>query len=263
MRILILDNYDSFTFNLAQYLEELVARKFDTSKVKKSETKPSRKSREAAAKTSGKILVYKNNEKSIAEIIAEKPSHIVISPGPGTPQNPEDIGICLDVIKKFAGKIPILGVCLGHQAIAYCYGAHIIEAPEIVHGKTSQIAITDFRTKKGSKKSGLFAGIPQKFPAMRYHSLVVEEKTFPKDLRITAYSAGHARSHAGSVADGTYNKSTYNHQSHKSEYRLIMALEHKKFPLYGIQFHPESFATSYGKKILENFLFNTCPRRRT
>lgn len=217
MKILILDNYDSFTFNLAQYLEELASRK------------------------KGKVVVYKNNEKSVAEIEAEKPTHIVISPGPGTPQNPKDIGICLDVIKKFAGKIPILGVCLGHQAIAYCYGADIIEAPEIVHGKTSQIAITDFRTKKGSKKSQLFEGILQKFPAMRYHSLIVDEKTFPKDLHITA--------RISCTPDGK--------NQHDTGHSLIMALEHKKFSLYGIQFHPESFATPYGKKILENFLFNT------
>ncbi|MEK7545074.1 MAG: aminodeoxychorismate/anthranilate synthase component II [Patescibacteria group bacterium] len=195
MRTIILDNYDSFTYNLAQYLEEL----------------------------GGNPVVFKNNEKTLAELKAMKPTHLVISPGPGTPENPADIGICDKAIRHFTGKIPILGVCLGHQLIAYLNGAQIVQAPEIMHGKTSKIALTE-----AGKQSKLFKKIPREFEAMRYHSLVVDEENFPEDLIVTARTS--------------------------TEEKSIMGLEHRRFALFGVQFHPESFATPEGKGILKNFI---------
>lgn len=184
--ILMIDNYDSFTYNLVQYLSEL----------------------------GEKTVVYRNDAINIKDIEDLKPSHIVISPGPG---RPDDAGISEQVIKHFSGKIPILGVCLGHQAIGEVFGGKVISAGRLMHGKTSMI----FHDGKS-----IFKGIPSPFEATRYHSLIVERKSLPRSLRITAW---------------TKNKE-------------IMALKHKTLPVWGVQFHPESILTKEGKAILKNFI---------
>ena len=183
--ILLIDNYDSFTYNLAQYLGQL------------GET----------------LEVRRNDQITLEEIAVRKPDRIVISPGPGTPQ---DAGICVDVIRRFGGKVPLLGVCLGHQAIGYAFGGHVVRAPKLMHGKTSRIH-HDSKT--------IFRGLPQDFVATRYHSLIVEKKGLPKELEISA------------EADG-----------------LIMGLRHRKLPIEGVQFHPESVLTETGLQLLRNFL---------
>lgn len=191
MKTLIIDNYDSFTYNLYQYLAEV----------------------------GGNPLVMKNEEITLADIEEIQPTHIVLSPGPGTVTNAEDFGIGMQVIQKLQGIYPILGVCLGHQGIAAAYGAKIIHAPEVVHGKTSEIIHTG--------DSAIFKKIPKKISVMRYHSLLVDETTLPSVLRVTARTEG----------DG-----------------LCMAIEHETYPLYGVQFHPESIGTPDGMQLLRNFL---------
>ena len=185
--ILMIDNYDSFTYNLVQYLGQL-----------------------------GKDLrVVRNDKISILEIKKlKKLEAIVISPGPGTPL---EAGISVDVIDAFKGQVPILGVCLGHQAIGYCFGAKIIRAKNLMHGKTSLIHHTN---------ATIFKGLPNPFEATRYHSLLVDSKNFPKELEILAWT----------------------------KQKEIMGLRHKKFPIYGVQFHPESIMTKVGKELLQNFL---------
>lgn len=184
--ILVIDNYDSFTYNLVQYLGALGAN----------------------------IRVFRNDKITIAQIKKLKPAKIVISPGPG---RPEDAGISCAVISKFCGKIPILGVCLGHQAIGYVYGGRIVQAKRLMHGKTSLI----YHNKKT-----IFKSIPNPFEATRYHSLIVEKKTLPETLEITAWTK-----------EGE-----------------IMGLKHKAHPVWGVQFHPESILTKAGMEILRNFL---------
>ena len=183
--ILLIDNYDSFTYNLAQYLGQL----------------------------GEKLEVHRNDRITIADIAAKKPDRIVISPGPGTP---EKAGIIVEVIRRFGGKVPLLGVCLGHQAIGYAFGGRVIRAPEIMHGKTSRIH-HDAKT--------IFRDLPQDFVATRYHSLIVEKKSLPKDLEISAETDG-----------------------------LIMGLRHPKLRIEGVQFHPESVLTEVGMQLLRNFL---------
>jgi len=183
--ILLIDNYDSFTYNLAQFLGQL----------------------------GEKLEVRRNDQITIDEIADRKPQRIVISPGPGEPQN---AGICIDVIRQFTGKIPILGVCLGHQAIGYAFGGNVVRAPTLMHGKTSRIH-HDSKT--------IFRELPQDFVATRYHSLIVEKKGFPSELEISAETDG-----------------------------LIMGLRHRKVPLEGVQFHPESVLTEVGMQMLRNFL---------
>jgi len=183
--ILLIDNYDSFTYNLAQYLGQL----------------------------GEKLEVHRNDQITIAEIAAKKPDRIVISPGPGTP---EKAGIIVEVIRQFGGKVPLLGVCLGHQAIGYAFGGRVIRAPQIMHGKTSRIH-HDAKT--------IFRDLPQDFVATRYHSLIVERKSLPQGLEISA------------EVDG-----------------LIMGLRHPKMRIEGVQFHPESVLTEVGMQMLRNFL---------
>jgi len=185
--ILMIDNYDSFTYNLVQYLGEL----------------------------GQNLKVFRNDKISIAKINKLKPKSIVISPGPG---RPEDAGISCKLIKAFAGKIPILGVCLGHQCIGQVFGGKIVSAKKIMHGKTSMI----YHNKKD-----IFKGVVSPFEATRYHSLVIQRKNSPKDLEIIAQTKGDNE---------------------------IMAVKHKKYPVWGVQFHPESILTNVGKKILANFL---------
>ncbi len=184
--ILVIDNYDSFTYNLVQYLGELGA----------------------------EPEVRRNDKTTVDEIARMAPERIVISPGPKTPT---EAGICLEVIQNFSGKIPILGVCLGHQAIGQVFGGKVIRAPEIMHGKTSKIS-HDGKT--------IFSNLPNPFPATRYHSLIVERSSLPDCLEISA-----------STPDG-----------------LIMGLRHKQFKVEGVQFHPESVLTEAGKQLLANFL---------
>lgn len=184
--ILMIDNYDSFTYNLVQYLGELGAN----------------------------VRVFRNDKIAVERIKRLKPKKIVISPGPG---RPEDAGISCAVIKEFAGKIPILGVCLGHQCIGYVFGGRIINAKILMHGKTSLI----YHNQKT-----IFKGIPNPFEATRYHSLLIEKKSLPQVLEITAWTKNDE----------------------------IMGIKHKQYPLWGVQFHPESILTKAGKDILANFL---------
>jgi anthranilate synthase/aminodeoxychorismate synthase-like glutamine amidotransferase len=184
--LLMLDNYDSFTYNLVQYLGEL----------------------------GQDLKVYRNDKITIAEIEALKPERIVISPGPCTPK---EAGISIDVIKHFSGKVPILGVCLGHQSMGEAFGGDVIRAPYLMHGKTSLIH-HDGRT--------IFAGLPNPFEATRYHSLIIRRETLPPVLEISAWTD-----------DG-----------------IIMAVRHTKFKVEGVQFHPESILTGAGKDLLRNFL---------
>ncbi|HXH67542.1 MAG TPA: aminodeoxychorismate/anthranilate synthase component II [Candidatus Limnocylindrales bacterium] len=184
--ILLLDNYDSFTYNLAQYLGELGCR----------------------------VEVHRNDRISVEQIAQRNPERIVISPGPCTPQ---EAGICVELVQKLAGKIPILGVCLGHQAIGAAFGGKIIRAPKLFHGKTSQIR---------HDGSGVFRGLPNPFVATRYHSLIVERKSLPAKLQVTA----------------------------ETDNGIIMGMQHRDYPLMGVQFHPESVLTESGKQLLKNFL---------
>jgi len=188
--VFVLDNYDSFTYNLVQYLGELGA----------------------------KVEVRRNDQVSVADIEAIQPERIVISPGPCTPQ---DAGISIEMIRHFAGKIPILGVCLGHQAIGAAFGGRVVRAPHLMHGKTSAVT-HDNKT--------IFQGLPTPMTATRYHSLIVEEKGLPAELEVSAWTT---------EKDGS---------------RTIMGLRHKEFDVEGVQFHPESVLTDAGKKLVENFL---------
>jgi para-aminobenzoate synthetase component 2 len=184
--VFVLDNYDSFTFNLVQYMGELGAT----------------------------LDVRRNDELTVEEVAALHPDRIVLSPGPCTPQ---EAGISIDLIRAMAGKVPILGVCLGHQAIGAAFGGKVVRAPKLMHGKTSQVE-HDGKT--------IFAGIASPMTCTRYHSLIVQEKGLPADLEITARTA-----------DGT-----------------IMGLRHHRFPVEGVQFHPESVLTADGQRLIQNFL---------
>lgn len=194
--ILVIDNYDSFTFNLVQYLRIL----------------------------GSEVVIRRNDEISLRDIKVSLPAGIVISPGPG---HPSEAGISLDVIKTFAGKIPILGVCLGHQAIVHAFGGDVIRAAKIMHGKTSRVR---------ADGHGLFEGVKGTFEAMRYHSLVACRKTLPESLLVTAESE----------------------DDHE-----IMGVRHRDYPIEGIQFHPESIMTVIGKRLLRNFLEITCKQGAT
>ncbi|HEX7358057.1 MAG TPA: aminodeoxychorismate/anthranilate synthase component II [Ignavibacteriaceae bacterium] len=186
MKILVIDNYDSFTYNLVQMI----------------------------GMSGCKLAVKRNDEINLSEINELKPDKILISPGPG---KPEQSKISLDIIKHLGNKLPILGVCLGHQAIGICYGGKVINAKQLMHGKVSKII---------HNEKSIFKNIPQSFYATRYHSLIIEKESLPDELDITA-----------STEDGT-----------------IMGVRHKKFPVEGIQFHPESILTSEGNKIINNWL---------
>ena len=184
--ILVIDNYDSFTYNLVHYIGEL----------------------------GNEVLVKRNDEVSFEDIAALNPNKIVISPGPCTPK---EAGISIDLIK--ASSVPILGVCLGHQSIGAAFGGMIIKAPEIFHGKLSEITHND---------KGLFKGIDNPYSVVRYHSLIIEKDSLPDELQITSVL--------------------------KDNPDIIMAVQHKEKPIYGVQFHPESIETDFGKKLIQNFL---------
>lgn len=183
--VIVIDNYDSFTYNLVQYLGELGA----------------------------DVRVFRNDQVTLEEIAALRPSHIVISPGPGTP---DDGGVSNEVIRAFGPTTPVLGVCLGHQCIGQVYGGEVTRAPRLMHGKTSSVY---------HNGHGLFNGVPSPFTATRYHSLIVEEAV-PETLAVTAFTR-----------DGE-----------------VMGVQHREYPVVGVQFHPESILTEHGKRILQNFL---------
>jgi len=185
-RLLLIDNYDSFTYNLYQYLCEL----------------------------GSDVTVVRNDALTLDDVERMQPDGIVLSPGPG---RPEDAGVCIPIVERFVGQVPILGVCLGHQAIAAAYGGKIVNAPELLHGKTSRIH---------HDGTGLYDGMNPEFQAVRYHSLVADRRTLPDSLIVDA-----------ETADG-----------------LVMGLRHRDEPLYGVQFHPESILTDGGKIVLQNFL---------
>ena len=185
-RVLVIDNYDSFVYNLVQYLGELGA----------------------------EPLVHRNDELSVDDLVALAPDAVLVSPGPGTP---DDAGVSMEVIRTFAGRVPVLGVCLGHQCIGQLYGGQVVRAPEVMHGKTSQIH---------HRGVGVFAGLPEPLTATRYHSLIVDRASLPAVLEITA-----------ETVDGT-----------------IMGLRHRDNGVEGVQFHPESILTSAGHDLLRNFL---------
>jgi len=188
--IFVLDNYDSFTYNLVQYLGEMGC----------------------------KIIVRRNDEVKVSDVEALQPEKILISPGPCTPR---EAGISVELIRHFAGKVPIMGVCLGHQAIGEAFGGKVVRAKKLMHGKTSAIE---------HDGGSVFRGLPTPLTATRYHSLVVSPKNLPPELEISAYA----------IDDGNE--------------RVIMGLRHRKYPVEGVQFHPESVLTEHGKQMLRNFL---------
>jgi anthranilate synthase component 2 len=189
--VLMIDNYDSFTYNLVQYLQALGA----------------------------EVKVIRNDEWSVAQIEAARPERIVISPGPCTPN---EAGVSVDVIRELGARVPILGVCLGHQSIGQAYGGDVIRAGRIMHGKTSRIR---------HHGQGVFSGLPDDYEATRYHSLVVDRRTLPEALEVTAWTE---------YEDGTVEE--------------IMGLRHREHPVHGVQFHPESILTEHGHALLKNFL---------
>ena len=191
MKLLMIDNYDSFTYNLVQYFGELGA----------------------------EVLVHRNDEIGLADIEALKPSHLVVSPGPCSPA---EAGISVAAIRHFAGKLPILGVCLGHQSIGAAFGGRIIRAQQLMHGKTSVIH---------THQQGVFADLPKDFTVNRYHSLAIERSSCPADLEVTAWTD-----------DGE-----------------IMGVRHRSLPIEGVQFHPESILTEHGHALLNNFLKTPAP----
>ncbi len=191
--LLMIDNYDSFTYNLVQYLGELGV----------------------------DVRVVRNDEIGVEQIGRLKPDHIVISPGPCTP---DQAGISVETIKTYAGQIPILGVCLGHQSIGQAFGGHIVHARQVMHGKTSPIHHAD---------TGIFSGLPNPYEATRYHSLVIERKSLPDCLEITAWTQ---------LPDGSMDE--------------IMGVRHKELDVQGVQFHPESILTEHGHNLLRNFIEN-------
>jgi anthranilate synthase component 2 len=191
VKLVMVDNYDSFTYNLVQYFGELGA----------------------------DVTVVRNDEVSVADIAALKPDKIVISPGPCTPK---EAGISVETIRAYAGKIPLLGVCLGHQSIGYAFGGNIIHAKQIMHGKVSQVYHNDV---------GVFKGLNNPFTATRYHSLVIEQASLPECLEVTAWT----QDEAGNIDE-------------------IMGVRHKTLDIEGVQFHPESILTEHGHDMLRNFL---------
>jgi anthranilate synthase component 2 len=189
--IVLIDNYDSFTYNVYQYIGEIYE----------------------------DIRVFRNDEITLQELEFMKPNGIILSPGPGIPENS---GICIDIIKNLGGRVPILGICLGHQAIACAYGGNVVRAVIIKHGKTSNIRIKDNK---------LFRNLKDNLKVMRYHSLIIDKNDLPEDLEITAESLDDNE---------------------------IMAVKHKKYEVYGIQFHPESIFTEQGRVIIKNFVEGIC-----
>ncbi|NQY51851.1 MAG: aminodeoxychorismate/anthranilate synthase component II [Piscirickettsiaceae bacterium] len=214
MNIYIIDNYGSFTYNLYQYIGELLSSKRDLGKI-----------------CSFNIIVKRNDEVTLTDVENTNPDRIIISPGPGSPVNKSYFGICEMVIRKLGLTIPLLGVCLGMQGIVQAFGGNIVKAIAPIHGKTSPVCHTS---------EEIFKGLPNPIEVMRYHSLVVDNACLPSCFNITA----------------VVSESFQNQEKTLSSYYEIMAINHKDYPIFGVQFHPESFWTECGQDILENFLFN-------
>jgi len=212
MNVLIIDNYDSFTFNLYQYVGEIL-QTLDSDK-------------EAS------VIVKRNNEITLADVQAMNLDRIIISPGPGSPDDPAYFGICSEVIETLGKTVPLLGVCLGMQGIAHVFGGDVVRASVPMHGKVSSIR---------HDNSGIYQGLPQELEIMRYHSLVVKADTIPSCLTITSVVANDSR------AELSFAESALTGDE-------IMGLAHKEYPIQGVQFHPESFATEGAKRLLSNFL---------
>ena len=219
MKVYIIDNYDSFTYNLYQFIGEILT----TEKNK-------------ATLSDFEIIVKRNNQVTIEEIRSANPDRIIISPGPGAPDDENYFGICAQVIKEFGPKTPLLGVCLGMQGIVHVFGGKVVKAPLPMHGKISPI---------NHDGQGIFQDIPDGLEVMRYHSLMAEGESFPDCLKLTS-----------SVGDITVEEFDQINNISESRDFEIMAIEHKEFPIYGIQFQPESFATEGGKELIQNFLLS-------
>lgn len=220
MNILIIDNYDSFTYNLYQYIGEILSG-----------------DKLAGRLRDFQIRVKRNNEITLAQIMADRPDRIIISPGPGSPDDTAYFGVCAEVIRELGPKIPLLGVCLGMQGIVHVFGGKVVKASVPMHGKTSPLQ---------HNANGLFADMPDHLEVMRYHSLVAEAESFPECLLVTAAVGDLSSLDFGNLA-----------KIHDGGNFEIMGVRHKTWPIQGIQFHPESFATEGGRDMLRNFLYQT------
>lgn len=214
MNVLIIDNYDSFTFNLYQYVGEILHTEL------------------SQAPGNPKVSVKRNNEVTLEDIKSQNYDRIIISPGPGSPEDPAYFGVCSEVIKELGPSIPLLGVCLGMQGIAHVFGGDVVRAGVPMHGKTSPIR---------HDAQGVYKGLPQDIEIMRYHSLMVKADTLPECLEVTAV-----------VSNEQFENDSLIDCVNKGE--EIMGIRHKQFPIQGVQFHPESFATEGAKRLLANFL---------
>ncbi len=214
MNVLIIDNYDSFTFNLYQYVGEILHTEL------------------SQAQGNPKVSVKRNNEVTLEDIKLQNYDRIIISPGPGSPEDPAYFGVCSEVIKELGPSIPLLGVCLGMQGIAHVFGGDVVRAGVPMHGKTSPIR---------HDGQGVYKGLPQDIEIMRYHSLMVKADTLPECLEVTAV-----------VSNEQFENDSLIDCVNKGE--EIMGIRHKQFPIQGVQFHPESFATEGAKRLLANFL---------
>lgn len=214
MNVLIIDNYDSFTFNLYQYVGEILHTEL------------------SQAQGNPKVIVKRNNEVTLEDIKSQNYDRIIISPGPGSPEDPAYFGVCSEVIKELGPSIPLLGVCLGMQGIAHVFGGDVVRAGVPMHGKTSPIR---------HDAQGVYKGLPQDIEIMRYHSLMVKADTLPECLEVNAV-----------VSNEQFKNDSLIDCVNKGE--EIMGIRHKQFPIQGVQFHPESFATEGAKRLLANFL---------
>lgn len=219
MNVLIIDNYDSFTYNLYQFVGEVLS----------------------SAQNRGRIVqfnvrVVRNDEVTLEQIEQRKPHRIIISPGPGSPEDPSYFGVCAEVIRELGPTIPTLGVCLGMQGIVHVFGGKVVKAPLPMHGKVSPVH---------HKEASVFLNIPDGVEVMRYHSLTAEAESFPEDLEVTAT--------VGELKPDDFDDRERIRKGGRFE---IMGVKHRDYPIHGIQFHPESFATEGGKELIANFLFN-------
>lgn len=218
MRVLIIDNYDSFTYNLYQFIGEILT------------TAKNRKHLD-----NFDIQVKRNDQIGFEEIQALQPDRIIISPGPGSPDDKAYFGVCAEVIEKLGKTTPLLGVCLGMQGIVHVFGGKVVKAPLPMHGKISPIT---------HNNRSVFEGVPDQLEVMRYHSLIAEAESLPDCLEVTA-TAGELKAEAFDDREALHRGGNFE----------LMGIRHKEYPIHGIQFHPESFATEGGKELIENFLF--------
>ena len=218
MKVYMIDNYDSFTYNLYQFIGEVLESEVQQGNLESFE-----------------IIVKRNDEVTLDQVAAEAPDRIIISPGPGSPDDPAYFGVCAEVIKELGKTTPLLGVCLGMQGIVHCFGGKVVKAPLPMHGKISPI---------NHNQEGVFANTPNQLEVMRYHSLIAEAETLPECLEVTA-----------AVGNLTADQFSDRHQLKAGGAFEIMGVKHRDYPIHGIQFHPESFATEGGKELVKNFLF--------